>query len=198
MRAILLLPIALAACTPDILSNSYLCGPEQACPEGQACNGPDNRCVLASQALPFACELEVDLEPDDTAAEAHAFPKPGCVSSAFESKQCLLAGDTADWVAFDAPVACTSGVEVQVRLTHPIAFELLGFELWDLDRDMKVADDGDCAQAAPTDDVWRCLDFELVPGARYGVKVHPTGEGTCDGACNYNRYSLSVQLATPG
>ena len=198
MRAAVLLMIPLAACTPDILSGSYFCGPEQLCPEGQACNGPDNRCVLVSQVLPFACTPKVEFEPDDTPAQAHVLEDLGCVSLVFNHQQCMPTGDTADWIEFAPPPICSSGVEVQVRLTFPIAFEQLGFELWDLDRDMKVAADGECELAATTDDVRRCLDFELVPGTRYGVKVHPTGEGACDGACNYNRYSLSVQLATPG
>ena len=46
--------ILLVACTPTITPGSYLCGPEQLCPEGQACNGPDNVCVRAPNAQPFA------------------------------------------------------------------------------------------------------------------------------------------------
>jgi hypothetical protein len=44
----------------------------------------------------------------------------------------------------------------------------------------------------------RCVDFTLTPGTKYAVKVLPTGEGNCNGACAHNRYTLSVQLATAG
>ena len=32
----------------------------------------------------------------------------------------------------------------------------------------------------------------------YGLVVKAQSDGDCDGACAYNRYDLSVQLATPG
>ena len=34
-------------------------------------------------------------------------------------------------------------------------------------------------------------------GGSYGLLVKPNGQGNCGGACAYNRYTLSVQLATP-
>jgi hypothetical protein len=118
------------------------------------------------------------------------------VSAQFANNNCMLAGDSADWVKFVAPTGCVA-VEVQVRLQFPVAFEELGFELWDLDHDMKMADESTCMQGADTGFERRCLDFTLVGGTNYGVKVHPTGVGNCDGACSYNRYALQVQLGTP-
>jgi hypothetical protein len=196
MRAIVLC-FGLAACTPDIVSGAYLCGPEASCPEGQVCNGPDNTCVLASLAEPFSCVPEMNFEPDDTIADAHLLANLGCVSAPFANEACMPAGDAADWLVFVPPSVCTA-VEVQARLSFPVAFEVLGLELWDVDHNMPLATDTACRQGAETGEVRRCLDFVLVPGTKYGIKVYPTGEGTCRGACAYNRYSLSVQLATPG
>jgi hypothetical protein len=196
MRAIVF-SFGLAACTPDIVSGAYLCGPEASCPAGQVCSGRDNTCVLPSLAEPFSCESEMDFEPDDTIVDAHLIENLGCVSALFANDACMLAGDTADWLAFVPPSVC-SAVEVQARLSFPVAFEELGLELWDIDHDMPLETDTACKQGAGTGEVRRCLDFVLVPGTKYGIKVHPTGKGTCGGACAYNRYTLSVQLATPG
>lgn len=204
MRAIVLC-VGLAACAPDIHSGSYLCGPNASCPEGQACNGADDEdsglmadtCVLASTAQPFACTDQMNAEPNNTAGEGLVLQNLGCVSAPFVMESCMPSDDSADWLTFVAPSVC-SAVEVQARLVFPIAFEELGIELWDVTRNVQLATDGECAQGAEIGAVRRCLDFELVPGTTYGVKVRPTGTGNCDGACTYNRYSLSVQLATPG
>lgn len=204
MRAVVLC-IGLAACTPEIVSGAYLCGPNATCPDGQLCNGAEDEgaglqadtCVLASKARPFACTPELDAEPNNTAAEGFLLQNLACVSAPFINDACMDGDDTADWLTFVAPSVCTA-VEVQARLSFPEAFEVLGLELWDVDRDMQLATDGECAQGADIGLVRRCLDFVLVPGTKYGVKVLPTGEGTCNGRCPYNRYTLSVQLATPG
>jgi len=203
MRA-LLLCVALAACTPDVVSGSYLCGPEELCPDGQQCNGTEDTdaglvaesCVLPSLARPFACAPEVNVEPDDSMAQAHLISL-NCVSAQFIMNDCMLASDPADWVTFVPPSVCTA-VGVQARLTFPIAHEVIGLELWDVDQNMQIGTDTACAAGGDSASVRRCLSVELVPGTKYGIKVTPTGEGTCDGACAYNRYSLSVQLGPPG
>jgi len=197
--------LALAACTPDIASGAYLCGPDSACPEGQTCNGVKDEnagleadtCVLESLARPFACTPDSNSEPDNTMAEARAIPLTQCVSPMFINNSCMLADDSADWITFVPPSVCTA-VAVQVRLTFPVAYEVLAFELWDVNANMKIGEDTECTQGADTGAVRRCLDMTLVPGTQYGVKVTPTGEGGCSGNCAYNRYTLSVQLATPG
>jgi hypothetical protein len=188
--------LAFAACTPDIASGSYLCGPEGSCPEGQACNGPDNTCVLASVVQPFSCEADFDFEPDNSATEAHVVPDLGCISAPFTNNNCMTAGDSADWLKFTAPTGCLA-VAVEARLAFTIAFEELGLELWDLDTNTKLAGEGMCQQGIEIGLERRCLDFTLTAGVNYGVKVYPTGEGACDGTCNYNRYSVGIQLGTP-
>ena len=203
MRAAWLL--LLGACTPEIVSGAYLCGPDASCPEGFVCNGTEDMlvglmadtCVLPSVTRPFACEPDVNFEPDNTSDEAFLIPNLACVSAPFVNSACMMPGDTADWVKFAAPSACTA-VEVEARIAFSLAYEELAFELWDLDRNMKVGDSGDCSQGAENGDERRCLDFTLVPGTNYGIKVRPTGVGNCDGDCSHNRYTLRVQLATPG
>jgi hypothetical protein len=194
MRLALLLGVV--ACSPEVASGTYLCGPDALCPVDEACNGPDNTCVLASRAEPFACTPDLEVEPDDTPDQAHEIVGLQCISVPFSTNNCMLTGDDADWVKFAAPTGCVA-VEVEARVSFPIAFEELGLELWDLDRNVMVATDGECPQGVTVGER-RCLTFTLTGGTTYGIKVHPTGEGNCNGACGYNRYSLTVQLATPG
>jgi hypothetical protein len=197
--------LALAACTPEIVSGAYMCGPDASCPGDLRCNGTEDKdanllaetCVLPSIARPFDCKPTIELEPDNTMSEAFAIPNLGCVSAPFVSENCMLTDDAADWVKFVAPAACTA-VEVEARLSFPLAYEELGLELWDLDRNMMLVEESACTAGAEGPDERRCLDFTLVPGTSYGIKVHPTGQGACDGACAHNRYTLRVQLATPG
>lgn len=191
-----LLPCALAACTPEVVSGSYLCGPEASCPTDLVCDGVEDTCVLPSMASPFTCDPPSDFEPDDSADTGHAI-ELGCVSAPFVIEEgCMLAGDSADWLTFVPPATCTA-VQVEARLSFSIAYAELGLELWDLDANTRLATDEECKQGADVRMIRRCVDAVLVPGTKYGVKVFPTGEASCNGDCAYNRYTLSVQLATP-
>jgi hypothetical protein len=195
MRAAVLL-IALAACTPDVATGTYYCGPDGFCPEGQACNGPDNICVNASSAEAFACgERSAKTEPDDTATQAHLLPTPTC-DIPFNTENCMLDGnDAEDWMKLQQP--CGASKEVQLVLKFPVAFERLAMELWDLDTMTKVTDDAACADGGDDANELRCITSPVAENGNYGVKVRPAGDGNCDGNCSYNRYSLSVLLATP-
>ena len=190
--------LGLAACSPEIASGSYFCGPEQACPSDQACSG-EGVCVVPAEVRPFACDTGTDPEPDDTAAQASALPALGCVSNPAVKAGCLHAGDPTDWFSLATPAAC-SQVQVQVRITFSIAFEPLALELWDLGANTKIADDAECPGSGSTSmgDDDRCIQMTVSPGGGYGIAVKPAGGGDCGGSCDYNRYTLTVQLATPG
>jgi len=195
MRAAVLLVLALVACTPDIVSDSYLCGPNEACPDDQVCNGPDNHCVLPSGVQPFACTPKIATEPDNTAQEAHVLPDLGCVSVPFIDENCMLENDAEDWVKLAAP-ACAA-VQIEAVVTFPVAFERIKLELWDLDHMTNLGEDVQCPQVGEEGEELRCLTKTLVSGTNYGIQVKPAGDGDCDGDCRFNRYTLRVQLSTP-
>lgn len=207
MRAALFaIPLAAAACTPDIVPGTYLCGPDQACPEGQVCNGTEDKmaglvadtCMLPGVAQPFACTPKTASEPDDTMATGYVIQVPTtCIGKVDLGRGCMPAGDAADWVTFVAPSVCTA-LMVQVRLDFPLANEDLTIELWDADANTKITGDGECKQGLDPSSVSRCLESVLVPGKKYGVQVNPTGEGNCGGDCAYNRYGLTLVFGTPG
>jgi hypothetical protein len=191
MRVAVLL-IALAACTPDVLSETYFCGPDATCPEGQACNGPDNVCVIAAKAEDFSCgDMAIKTEPDDTAAQAHVLNVVCSVPSA-RVYNCMLDSDAEDWAKL-LP-GCTG--QIKTTVAFPVAFERLAVELWDLDSMTKLGDETDCTTGESGEEA-RCISSPITQGTNYGIKVRPSGEGNCDGNCPYNRYSLSVQLSTP-
>ena len=194
MRVAAVLALALAACAPDIVSDSYFCGPNASCPGDQVCNGLDHHCVLPAAAEDFACDSP--FEPDDTAALAHAAPTLQCVSATFVDENCMAKGDGEDWVKFDVPSTCSS-VQVEGRVSFPLAFQRLKLELWDLATLTKLADDVDCPTSGQAGEEIRCLTKTVVPGMTYAFKVSPAGDGNCDGECSYNTYSLRLQLSTP-
>lgn len=190
-------PMVLAACSPEIASGSYLCGAEELCPPGEKCDGVTDSCVLATAEMPFACEAGTEIAGDDTAMTAQQVPALACVSPRFQAAGCMPPGDAADWFAFKTPSDCTT-VQVQARIVFPVAYEVLSLELWDLAGNSQIGTDVPCADAVGDPaHVERCIKLTVPPGGSYGLLVKPSGQGACGGACAYNRYDLSLQLATP-
>lgn len=188
-RLLLVLAAVTSACTPEITSGAYICGPDSTCPEDLVCNGPDNLCVLPAQVQPFACEPNQSPEIDFGTVE--------CVSAAYETAGCMMANDGIHKVTFVAPTTCAAGVEMQARVSFPVAFAEVGLELWDVAASTRVATSGECTTGADTGEARGCLDHVLTAGTQYRIEVLLTGNGTCDGACDYNRYTLRVPFGTP-
>jgi hypothetical protein len=156
--------------------------------------------VLVGQQEPFTCvnPKEPEPEPDDTAAQAFAVPQLGCVSAPFVEHGCLHDGDPADWLKVTSPAGCTA-VAIDVRATFPLAFEPVGFELWDLVANTMIAPSGTCPPGSgivPGDD-GQCLTMTVMTSHNYGIVVKPAGGGDCGGMCAHNHYDLSVQFETP-
>lgn len=197
MRA-LALALLVAGCSPDVVSGAYLCGPDSLCPPREACDGETDSCVLASTAKPFACDMGTEVSGDDSVATARPIPMLGCVSAPYSFDGCMPAGDAADWVKLTTPSVCSS-VEIQVHIQYPVAYEHLALQLWDIGMNSSVGTDVPCSESSNDPaHVDRCINLQVTPGRDYGIGITPTSEGACDGACAYNRYYLTVQLATPG
>jgi hypothetical protein len=190
--------IVLAACAPQVAPGTYLCGQERLCPEGQACNGTDNICVLDVQAKPFECtEKYPNPANDDAPANAQQLGSFECVSVLREAKGCLSLGDTADFYTVDVPASCSS-VKLKSRVNFPLAFQPLALTVAaGSGTPMRI--DSPCTGLVPPDDGEEslCLETVVTPGTRYAVGVVPAGGGDCDGGCAFNRYLVNVQLVTP-
>ena len=193
-----MIALALAACTPEIASGTYECGVERDCPEGQACDGVTNVCVLPSAVEPFSCGEDIDeVEPNDAFATAQAIPTSACVSQVSQVIGCTGGdGNREDWFSFSVPANC-SAVDATARLAFPLAFELPALELRDDAggvRAMGVA----CANDAPSDGTGLlCVDAPVTAGGRFAIRVAGSGTLDCDGECAFNRYVLTMQLAAP-
>lgn len=196
MRAMWL--FVLGACSPDIVSGSYVCGAQESCPPDEACDGVTDTCVLTSAAMPFACADNTEHAGDDMPSTARPIPMLACVSPPYRESGCMPVGDAADWFTLTTPASCTA-VEIDARIVFPVAYQTLSLELWDLTMNASIGTDVPCPDSiADPAHVERCVNLTVTPGRNYGLLVKPTGQGACDGACAYNRYDLTVQLATPG
>lgn len=197
MRAVFAIVCLAAACTPEIVPGSYYCGPEAACPEDQVCSEATHTCVLPGLAAPFACVSEVASEPDDTMDMAYALTSLNeCVTLPLVIDACMPIDDSADWLRFTAPAGC-SALQVDARITFPIAFQRLGVELVDVATGDILATDQPCTFSGESGNDLRCVQANVTPGASYAIHVAPTGDGDCDGQCAFNSYTVRVQLGPP-
>jgi hypothetical protein len=184
---------AFGACTADVAPGAYFCGPDGACPEGQACNGPDNLCVVPTQVQPFACTVDfVDSPGDDAAATGRPLTVE-CITKTNFEKSCLPAGDVGDWYQFDVPASC-GALQLVARIAFPVAFERLALQVA-TGTGAPVDVDTPCVDPLPAEapEEARCATVALTPGMHYAVGVIADGTGNCGGACANNRYTLQVQ-----
>lgn len=202
MRAVSALALALAfplaACSADIAPGSYLCGPEGLCPEGQACNGPDNVCVSETTVQPFACGMKYeDVAGDDTPATGQPQGELPCVSPVRVTQGCLPGGDAGDFYRFSTPPACTA-VELRATLEFPIAFAAVGLQFATNDGPASAVEMPCPASQVPSEGhANRCFEMTLAPGSTYALGVALDGTDDCGGTCAFNRYVLDFALATP-
>lgn len=191
------LAIALAACAPEITPGTYLCGEEELCPEGQACDGLTNTCELSSAARPFECGEEIDeVEPNDAFASAQLVDGLLCVSRVAEVHGCSRKdGSAEDWYAFAVP-SCNS-VRATARIAFSLAYEPLVLELRDANGTTRATGEV-CASDDPSDgDTEMCIDAQVMSGSQYAIRVAGQGSADCEGRCAYNRYTLTMQLVSP-
>jgi hypothetical protein len=194
MRALVF--VGLVACSPDIATGAYLCGPEEGCPDGQVCNGADNTCVIPTSATTFACDPAAEAhEPDEDAAHAASLGTLDCANAPILVNGCLAAHDTADWISFVMRPACTSA-SISASIASPLAFEPVTVELFDATGATKLAGaDATCPNTSASDKTGEyaaCLQLALTPGTSYTLRVSPTGDASCGGSCAFNRYRLTV------
>src|SRR5512138_13863 len=195
--SVVAIAVACAACTADVAPGTYFCGPDGACPEGQACNGPDNLCVVASQAAPFECTDDfLDPAGDDVAATGQILTMT-CISGLHVSKGCLPLSDGGDWYQFDVPASCTA-VQVEAKVTFPIAFERLALQL-STANGAPASAETPCKFTLPENgpEDARCFTSIVQPGVHYAIGVVADGSGDCGGTCRNNRYTVTIQLETP-
>jgi hypothetical protein len=183
----------LAGCDPDIVSGSYLCGPQMLCPGDQVCSPGTGRCERPENATPFACVVSSeDGEPNETAATATALALATCPTPEIERLGCLPAPSDADWISVTMPATC-AGRAISIDVRYNAAFAPPHVD--------QMSGDVVAATAAPcnitgglgaTDAV--CLDTTVPPDGVVLVRVTMNTELTCDGACDFTSYSITAAV----
>jgi hypothetical protein len=193
MRALaaIVLSVAAAACTPDIAGGAYLCGYNEECPDGFVCSGSDFACEDSVTATQFMCAEG----SNSTLATATPLKTTSCVSSsAIDITSCLAQGTTDAWFTFSTPDDCAS-VGMTATVSFPYAFESIGMVLGDA-TGATLAHDAACP-VPPSGEPANCLTMTLEDATDYTLDVVPEGGNDCDGGCDYNQYTLTIQLVTP-
>jgi hypothetical protein len=191
MRARYLLLGLLAACTPEITSGTYYCGIQAQCPPDLACDGETATCVYPQDVSPFLCpEGTNDAEPDDDISSALDVGIAACGAIAFTDDGCIDAADDVDHVAFTTAADCDGTLDLKLRFG--LAFAPLSIDLLD-DGGAVLASGTQCQGPDSSAQVTVCLTAPVDPSTTYLLRIAmPSDAPTCDGACEFNTYQLSI------
>ncbi len=202
----LILPASAAllfACSPDIASNTYFCGPEGLCPPGLQCS------YNAESTLAYSCDLpnavkdfecgtaNADVEPDDTTENAFDLGALACGSQLFFPEHgCIENGTDIDHFKFRREQLCQGeDPHVAIRLqasiaAAPLSLTLLGEDGSPVGSATDCSDGSDIAKGLQT----LCLDATDLPAETFTIRIQvdDAAGSDCDGKCLFNRYSLSL------
>jgi hypothetical protein len=195
MMIVGLTALAMTACSPEIGSGTYFCGPEQLCPPSQTCNGPTHTCESDVIAQPFACPMgSEDYEPDDDMASARVLDDVMCGQTILGAYTgCISEGGDADLVTFVNNTTCMStDPHIEIRMRYAIAFVPLVVEVLD-DQGAVIATGELCTASNDLTGMERqCIDIPNDTGTFY-IRVSPESDAPdCDGECQYNEYVLDI------
>jgi hypothetical protein len=196
MRAVFAM-LLFAACSPDIAPGTYLCGPEEQCPDDMKCDRATAICVSPNNAEPFSCgDRNVDEPSNETPATAQSIGDLACTSLVAEARSCLPAGDTGDFYTFRVLDGCTTA-RLRASVVFPLAFQRLVLQLGK-QGETPATMDTQCPTNRTADDGndVSCLDAQVAPGT-YVLGVVPDGTGNCDNECRFNRYQVALQVTSP-
>lgn len=180
MRAAIL-AVALAACTADIQSGTYLCGPQGQCPPGQACDPTSTRCVLPEQVEPFTCTAGQPMGPLQCAGNASTL-------------DCLMNADTRLHYTVTTPTTCDE--TMTVKALFPVGLMPLQITVRDAAQAV-VATSMPCGTDVNGTST-ACLSFAATRSTTYDLEVGgamPIED--CGGNCPFNRFLLSVVYGGP-
>jgi hypothetical protein len=184
------------ACTPEIGTGAYFCGPERSCPPDQACDEPTFTCVTPLSAESFRCpDGSETFEPDDELGDARDLGALVCGQALFGggTNGCIASVGQIDTYAFsgnDCPGARAARVGLTLRF--PTAFAPL--ELVLLDSNGTVVGAGLSCGAGQDFGGLDAVCLEMpVDNAAYFVRVSLASDGpTCDGGCAFASYLLDI------
>jgi hypothetical protein len=190
--AVLVLAFAVAACTPEIVSGVYFCGPEMLCPPDQLCSPDTALCVRPALVQPFACPAgSQDLEPNNDVASATTMTFTTCPGPEQRSPACMPDPADIDLIAIDAP--CPGGA-LSLDVRFPVAFSPIVVEQIEVGGAV-IASATSCAIAGDESiNDAACLDVTVPAGGRVYIRFSLDPEIDCDDACAFNWYDVAATI----
>lgn len=179
--------LVLAGCAAEIPSGSYLCGPDDACPDGQVCDAPTQRCVAPGLETKFLCD-PTEQHDDATPATATSLGTVGYSASPRTAQGCLDVTDGEDWFSVTSTTDCDP-LALHVALTYPGMYAALTLVVADHLGNTLANDQGE-PDATPGD-VTLKADIGVHVGETWTIQLKPLVHDNCFN-CTDNRYSLSV------
>ena len=192
-------------CTPEIVSGSYLCGPERLSRGAGLQRHRDkppassHTCVLASLARPFACAPTDQRRARNSRGRGVPDPEPRLRVAAVLNNGCMLGDDSADWVKFVAPSVCTAVDGASAADRFRSRSKRSGSSCGTSTATCSSATDGACARARIPAACVAASTSTLVPGHEVRRQGPPDrSRAIATALARYNRYTLSVQLGHAG
>lgn len=192
---------SLGACAPDIVSDTYLCGPERLCPEGLVCSETSVSCVAEASASEFECtEESADAEPDDSVEDALVLGALDCGSqlttvaspNLLSQWGCIASSSDVDHFRFSAASCEGNAPHIEIRLQYHRAFAPIYAELLDADQNV-VASGTRCTSDSNQGGAEAlCLELAAPASGDYRVRIGVVDEENCGGDCDFNRYLLRL------
>lgn len=183
----------LAACSPDIANQAYLCGAEESCPDGFTCDAETVSCVRSDTVTTYSC-----ISPNATLATAADIGQVTCGVRTVEDASCITTGGEA-WYKFTVMTGCNVSVDAQFEVASPLAFAPLTVELRDAAGATVIETaKSSCPNVAAPDKTGEyayCINTTLTPGMSYTVHIAPTGEANCGGNCNFNTFRFDISAS---
>lgn len=195
------LSLSALACSPNIASDTYFCGPDGLCPPGQTCNFgelPDisYSCSLSELTSPFRCSsLPTDMEPDNSPGEAGSLGQLRCDTRIeVPNFGCITTKDDVDHFLFSKTMICGGdNPNNEIRLYFPIGSAPLQLEL--LDPSLTPIETGEfCSSEVDIDSGQesRCISVPDLAVGDYTIRIAlaPAANANCQGECEFNRYKI--------
>ena len=188
--------VGLLSCTPEILSETYFCGPNALCPPDLTCDGDSFTCTRPIDALEFQCKgPSIEDSSNPTMTTDLGDLACGRVVGAEDFFGCVDAQDDIDLYTFNYDVDCgPRPSSMSFVLVHPIAFMPLTMTVTD-ELGQEIAESVSCTpNLNETGQRSECVDLDAPAKGRYRIRVESADDGqNCSGDCPANFYTIVVR-----
>lgn len=185
------------ACSPEIGSDTYFCGPEGLCPPDLRCDDNTFTCRTPILFTPFECPAESEVaEPDNDQASAFDLGVLGCGDVIMQDAPgCAPDPSDVDLIRFEYLDNCNGpDPRIVINSRFPIAHVPLTLEVID-DTGAVVATGEPCT---PRDNFsgrdTLCIE-DRPPAGVYFIRIQTDAAGPdCGGECAFNQYLINVSV----